>query len=125
MQNPITESAHAALAQYADYREKQLLASGDVECCFVSMISRLQRSSSRFLWLTRLTNVTLLVFIAWLAYWSGVRGDLTVLICFAASFLTMLLPESSALSKIGHSVTHIKTIAELWLKYDRAGGTFN
>jgi len=50
MQNPIAESARAALAQYADYREKQLLAAGDIESCFVSVISRLQRFSNRFLW---------------------------------------------------------------------------
>ncbi|MEJ7593272.1 MAG: hypothetical protein WKF77_17140 [Planctomycetaceae bacterium] len=31
----------------------------------------------------------------------------------------MLIPETSALSKVVHSVAHIKTIAELWLKYDR------
>jgi len=119
MQNPIAESARAALAQYADYREKQLLAAGDIESCFVSVISRLQRSTNRFLWFIRLRNVTVLVFLAWLAYSSGARGDLIVLICFAPFFLTMLTPESSALSKVRRSVTHLETIAELWLKYDR------
>ena len=84
----------------------------------MSVISRLQRSTNRFLWVTRLRNISVVVFVAWLAYDSAVRDDLTILTCFIPMFLLMISPQFSVLSKVWHSVTHVETVAELWRKYD-------
>ncbi len=119
MQNPITETAHATLGGYANYREKQLLAVGDVSACFVSVISRVRRSAYRFLWFTWLANITVAGIVAWLAYNSAVRNDLTVLACFAPVLLLTISRMFSLLSKVGHSAARLETLAELWLKYDR------
>ena len=39
MHNLIAETAQTTLSQYANYREKQLLAAGETEACFVSVMT--------------------------------------------------------------------------------------
>jgi len=114
MHNLIAETAQATLRQYANYREKQLLAAGETAACFVSVITRLRRAARRFVWFCRLLDVSLASFIAWLAYTSGVRGNITLLLCFAPTFLIHSGPQTTVLWTISTNIAKLETIAELW-----------
>ena len=101
MNNLVAETARATLNQYANYREKQLLTAGGTEACLVSVITRLRIAARRFVWFSRLLNVSLVSFTAWLAYSSGVRGDITALLCFLPTLLLMLCgPQTTVLGTI-------------------------
>ena len=115
MNDLIAETARATLSQYANYREKQLLTAGEIEACLVSVITRLRIAARRCVWCARLVNVSLVSLTAWLAYNSGVRGDITALLCFSPALLLMLCgPQTTVLGTVLASIAKLETIAELW-----------
>ncbi len=114
MLDPVSEAAEVTLRQYANYREKQLLAVHDTEACFVSVLARLRTMARRAAWFGRFINLFAILFITWLAYDSGVRDDLTTFLSFAPTFLLMFFPQPTSVTAILQSVTRLETLADLW-----------
>ena len=122
MQNPIDQSAQSTLAQYANYAEKGLLSRGDIASCFVSVLSRLNRSAKFSIGCRALLIFAAVASIAWLSRSSAIRGDLTFLICFSPVFLSVLWRSSSQSKHVWQAIAKVETVAELWREFESEVG---